>query len=75
MAIQVGDILEGKVSNIMQYGVFIQLPEKQKGLVHISEVSNKFVSDINTVLKQGEIVKVKVMERNCAVQGDLFDNM
>ena len=61
MAIQVGDILEGKVSNIMQYGVFIQLPEKQKGLVHISEVSNKFVSDINTVLKQGEIVKVKVI--------------
>lgn len=61
MAIQVGDILEGKVLNIMQYGVFIQLPENQKGLVHISEVSNKFVSDINTVLKQGQIVKVKVI--------------
>ncbi len=61
MAIQVGDILEGKVLNVMQYGVFVQLPNNQKGLVHISEVSNKFVSDINTVLKQGQIVKVKVI--------------
>lgn len=61
MAIQVGDILEGKVLNIMQYGVFIQLPDNKKGLVHISEVSNRFVSDINTVLNQGQIVKVKVI--------------
>lgn len=61
MAIQVGDILEGKVLNIMQYGVFIQLPNKQKGLVHISEVSDKFVTDISAVLKSGQIVKVKVI--------------
>lgn len=61
MAIQVGDILEGKVLNIMQYGVFVQLPDNNKGLVHISEVSNKFVSDINTILSQGQIVKVKVI--------------
>lgn len=61
MALQVGDILEGKVLNIMQYGAFIQLENNQKGLVHISEVSNKFVADVNTILKPGQNVKVKVI--------------
>jgi len=61
MSVEVGDIIEGKVLNIMQYGVFVQLDEEIKGLIHISEVSNKFVSDINTVLKKGQVVKVKVI--------------
>ncbi len=61
MSVEVGDIIEGKVLNIMQYGVFVQLDEEIKGLIHISEVSNKFVSDINTVLKKGQLVKVKVI--------------
>ena len=61
MAIQVGDILDGKVLNIMQYGAFVQLDNNQKGLVHISEVSSKFIVDINTVLKPGQKVKVKVI--------------
>lgn len=61
MSVEVGDIIEGKVLNIMQYGVFVQLDEETKGLIHISEVSNKFVSDINTVLKKGQVVKVKVI--------------
>lgn len=61
MSIAVGDILEGNVLNIMQYGAFVQLPDNQKGLVHISEVSSKYVTDINDVLKVGQIVKIKVL--------------
>ncbi len=61
MAIEVGSVLEGKVTGIKSFGAFVALPEGKNGLVHISEVSNSFVEDINTVLKEGETVKVKVM--------------
>ncbi len=61
MAIEVGSVLEGKVTGIKSFGAFVALPEGKSGLVHISEVSNSFVEDINTVLKEGETVKVKVM--------------
>ena len=61
MAIEVGSILEGKVTGIKSFGAFVALPEGKSGLVHISEVSNAFVQDINTVLHEGETVKVKVM--------------
>ena len=61
MAIEVGSVLEGKVTGIKSFGAFVALPEGKSGLVHISEVSNSFVQDINAVLKEGETVKVKVM--------------
>ncbi len=61
MAIEVGSVLEGKVTGIKSFGAFVSLPEGKSGLVHISEVSNSFVQDINTVLKEGETVKVKVL--------------
>lgn len=61
MPVSVGDILEGKVTDIMQYGVFVKLNEGKSGLVHISEVSNEYVEDINQVLKKGDTVKVKVL--------------
>ena len=60
MAIEVGNILEGKIVNIMPFGAFVALPEDKTGLVHISEVSSQYVEDINTCIKQGDIVKVKV---------------
>lgn len=59
--IEVKTIVEGKVSGITKFGAFVDLPDGSTGMVHISEVSNRFVSDINEVLKVGDTVKVKVL--------------
>lgn len=61
MPVKVGDIVEGKVTDIMNYGVFIKLEDGKSGLVHISEVSKDYVEDIHTVLNSGDVVKVKVL--------------
>jgi len=61
MSVQVGDIIDGKVSDIMNYGVFIKLDDGKSGLVHISEVSKEYVEDIHAVLNVGDTVKVKVL--------------
>lgn len=61
MAIEVGAIVEGKVSGIAKFGAFVALDEGKSGLVHISEVSTGFVTDINEHLKIGDAVKVKVI--------------
>lgn len=61
MGIEVGSVLEGKITGIKSFGAFVALPEGKNGLVHISEVSNAYVEDISTVLKEGETVKVKVL--------------
>lgn len=61
MPVNVGDIIEGKVTDIMNYGAFIQLNQEKSGLVHISEVSKDYVEDIHTILKSGDTVKVKVL--------------
>ena len=62
MAIEVGSVIEGKVSGIMSFGAFVSLPENKVGLVHISEVSSTYVTDINQHLKVGDTVKVKVLK-------------
>ena len=51
MAIEVGNIIDGTVSGITKFGVFVDLGEKQTELVHISEVAHGYVEDINTLLK------------------------
>ncbi|NBB92512.1 MAG: S1 RNA-binding domain-containing protein [Gammaproteobacteria bacterium] len=56
-----GMILEGTVSNVAAFGAFVDLGVHQDGLVHISAMSDKFVKDPRTVVKAGEVVKVKVM--------------
>ena len=61
MAIEVGSVLEGKVTGVKSFGAFVALPEGKTGLVHISEVSNEFVEDLNAVLKEGQTVNVKVI--------------
>lgn len=61
MAIAVGNILDGVVTGITNFGAFIDLGEKQTGLVHISEVANDYVKDINEFLKVQDKVKVKVL--------------
>ena len=61
MSIEVGVKLTGKVSGITNFGAFVDLGSGKTGLVHISEVSNSFVKDINDVLKVADEVEVKVM--------------
>ncbi len=61
MALEVGQIVEGKVSGITGFGAFIDLPDGETGLVHISEVARNYVKDINEHLSMGQTVKVKVL--------------
>jgi len=61
-----GMTLEGTVSNVAQFGAFIDLGVHQDGLVHVSQLSNKFVNDAREVVKTGDIVKVKVLEVDLA---------
>lgn len=62
MSIEVGSILDGKVDSIMPFGAFISLSDGASGLVHISEVANAYVENINDHLKKGDVVKVKVLK-------------
>ncbi len=59
--IKVGKIVEGQITGITKYGVFVSLEDKYVGMVHISEVSNKFVSNLNEQFRIGDIVRVKVL--------------
>jgi uncharacterized protein len=58
----VGMVLEGVISNVANFGAFVDLGVHQDGLVHISSLTDKFVSDPREIVKAGDIVKVKVME-------------
>jgi protein Tex len=57
-----GMVLEGTVSNVAQFGAFVDLGVHQDGLVHVSQLANKFVNDAREIVKTGDIVKVKVLE-------------
>lgn len=61
MALEVGSIVEGKVSGITPFGAFIDLPGGQTGLVHISEVARDYVKDIKDHLSENQQVKVKIL--------------
>ncbi|MDO6445277.1 Tex family protein [Colwellia sp. 1_MG-2023] len=60
--LKVGMMLEGVISNVANFGAFVDLGVHQDGLVHISALTDKFVSDPREIVKTGEIVKVKVIE-------------
>ncbi len=60
--LQEGMVLEGTVSNVAQFGAFVDLGVHQDGLVHVSQLSHKFVNDAREVVKTGDIVKVRVLE-------------
>ena len=62
MAIEVGNVFEGRVTGVKPFGAFVALPEGRVGMVHISEVSNAYVQDIATVLHEGDTVKVQVIQ-------------
>ena len=61
MPLEVGEICEGRVTGITKFGAFVALPDGKSGLVHISEVANAFVSDVNEYVQVGQTVKVKVL--------------
>ena len=60
--LQPGMTLEGTVSNVAQFGAFVDLGVHQDGLIHVSQLAHKFVSDAREVVKTGDVVKVKVLE-------------
>lgn len=60
--VSVGSIVEGKIVSVMPFGAFVDIGNKQSGLVHISEISTKYVKDINDCVVKGDTVKVKVIK-------------
>ncbi len=61
MSIDVGSIVEGKVTGITNFVAFVELSNGQTGLVHISEVADAYVKDIKDYLNENDVVKVKVI--------------
>ena len=59
--IQVGDVFEGTVDKITNYGAFVNFADDMSGLVHISQISQKRIKSVHEVLKEGDSVKVKVI--------------
>ena len=64
--VQVGMVLPGVVTNITRFGAFVDIGVKQDGLVHVSEIANRYISDPNEILKLNDKVQVKVMEVDIA---------
>ena len=61
MQVEVGAVVEGTVTGITKFGAFVSLPDARSGLVHISEIANTYVNDVNEFLKLGDKVKVRVL--------------
>lgn len=61
MGLEIGSIVEGRVTGITKFGAFVALPGGKSGLVHISEVANSFVSDVHDFVQIGQTVKVLVL--------------
>ena len=61
MPIDIGSEIEGKVTGVAKFGAFVELPEGKTGLVHISQISDNYVTDISKHINVGDIVKVKVL--------------
>ena len=61
MALEIGTVVEGKITSIAKFGAFVLLPGGKSGLVHISEIANAFVSDINEFVQVGQSVKVRIL--------------
>ena len=61
MQLNIGDIVEGKITGIKEYGLFVDLGEGKSGMVHISEVACTYVSNIKEFVQEGQTVKMKVL--------------
>lgn len=62
ISINVGNIVKGQITGVTPYGVFVSLEDDYSGLVHISEVSDKFVKDLPMLFNIGDIINVKILE-------------
>ena len=61
MQLTVGDIVEGRITAVKDYGVFVDLGEGKSGMVHISEIAQTYVSQIRDFVKEDDTVKLKVL--------------
>ncbi len=61
MQFEVGQIVEGKITGITNFGVFVDLGDSKSGMVHISEVAKSYVTDIHEHVKENDVVKMKVL--------------
>ncbi len=73
MQLQVGEIVEGKVTGVKKFGAFVLMENGSTGMVHISEVSNSYIQELADVLSEGQQVKVKVV--NVAPDGKIALSM
>ncbi len=60
--LKVGQIVKGEVTGVTKYGVFVSLNDDYTGLVHISEISENFVTDLEDIFNIGDIIRVKILE-------------
>lgn len=60
--VQIGDIIDVTITGIQPYGAFASLPDSTSGLIHISEISDKFVRSVENFVKVGEVIRVKVID-------------
>ena len=61
MQLDIGAIVEGKVTGITKFGAFVDIDDGVTGLVHISEISKDYVTDVADFLERGDVVKVKIL--------------
>lgn len=61
MQLEVGTVLEGKVTGVTKFGAFVELGEGKTGMVHISEISSNYVTEVSEHVKENQIVKVRVL--------------
>ncbi len=61
MQLEIGSVIEGKITGITRFGAFVELPDGKTGMVHISEVAPTFVKDIHDFVQENQTVKVKVL--------------
>ncbi|MBP2058595.1 general stress protein 13 [Lactobacillus colini] len=62
MKLKIGDIVEGTINGIQQYGIFVKLNSQQEGLIHISEVRSGYIKDIGREFKVGTTIKVMILD-------------
>ena len=61
---KVNSVVLGYVTGIKKYGIFVQLDNNTSGLIHISEISNKFIKNINNYAYVGELIRVRIIDLN-----------
>lgn len=60
--VKVGDVIDVTITGIQPYGAFASLPDRSSGLIHISEISDKFVRNVENFVRVGDIIRVKVID-------------